>query len=138
VINVGLIDANVLKKEIESYLLPYREVNYQLANSLYTAVYTLIISAPIVDAEPVVYCKDCFYSEELSKYIKEQYGSNVVHCTHPHWGGKLMKDYGFCCFGERNENKEIQICLTEDCPYQKGNPCEAWETCGGFEGKENE
>ena len=102
-----------------------------------------IRNAPIVDAkpvaycEPVVYCKDCFYSEELSKYIKEQYGSNVVHCTHPHWGGKLMKDYGFCCFGERNENNDIPICLTEDCPYQKGSPCEAWETCGGFEGKEN-
>jgi hypothetical protein len=72
VINVGLIDANVLKKEIESYLLPYREVNYQLANSLYTAVYTLIISAPTVDAEPVRHgniietIKDGKYHREFS------------------------------------------------------------------------
>lgn len=32
--------------------------------------------------------------------------------------------------------ERAKICLTEDCPYQKGNPCEAAEGCGGFEGAE--
>lgn len=36
-----------------------------------------------------------------------------------------------------NTNSETQKhCLTEDCPYQKGDPCEAAETCGGYEGAE--
>lgn len=26
-------------------------------------------------------------------------------------------------------------CMTEDCPYQKGDPCEAADVCGGFEGE---
>lgn len=32
--------------------------------------------------------------------------------------------------------KGAKYCLTEDCPYQKGNPCEAAEGCGGYEGAE--
>lgn len=73
-----------------------------------------------VDAEPVVYCKDC-----------------VLHggCTFEDmFVGICHLEKAFCCVGKRKENKDIPICLTEDCPYQKGNPCEAWETCGGFEG----
>ena len=28
-----------------------------------------------------------------------------------------------------------KICLTEDCPYQDGQPCKAAEGCGGYEGE---
>jgi len=28
-----------------------------------------------------------------------------------------------------------KFCLTEDCPFQIGMPCEAAETCGGYEGE---
>ena len=38
-------------------------------------------------------------------------------------------------YEDEAELKEREkICITEDCPYQKGNPCEAAEGCGGFEG----
>ena len=40
-----------------------------------------------------------------------------------------------CEYEDEAELKDREkICLTEDCPYQKGNPCEAAEGCGGFEG----
>lgn len=87
----------------------------------------LIIDAPTVDAVLVVRCEDCHHAH---KYKHE---SPYVYCMH-HGMTKYQNDF---CSNGINENKEIQICLTEDCPYQKGNPCEAWETCGGFEGKEN-
>lgn len=62
-----------------------------------------IFWAPTVDAEPVVRCKDCFYSEPLSDYMKKQYGDNVVRCNHPHFGLNLMRKELFCCFGERKD-----------------------------------
>ena len=39
---------------------------------------------------------------------------------------------------EEKEEKEenAMYCMTEDCPYQKGEPCTAAEGCGGFEGVE--
>lgn len=87
-----------------------------------------IRNASIVDAVLVVRCKDCHHAH---KYKHE---SPYVYCVH-HGMTKYQNDF---CSNGINENKDIPICLTEDCPYQKGNPCEAWETCGGFEGKENE
>lgn len=39
-------------------------------------------------------------------------------------------------YEDETELKErAKICLAEDCPYQKGNPCEAAEGCGGYEGE---
>lgn len=46
----------------------------------------------------------------------------------------LWLNEDFCSYGKRKP--EPKICLTEDCPYQKGNPCEAAEGCGGYEGAE--
>lgn len=63
----------------------------------------IVKEAPIVDAVEVVRCKDCFYSEPLSDYMKKQYGDNVVRCNHPHFGLNLMKKELFCCFGEHKD-----------------------------------
>lgn len=42
-----------------------------------------------------------------------------------------------CEYEDEAELKErAKICFTEDCSYQTGNPCEAAEGCGGFEGAE--
>lgn len=33
------------------------------------------------------------------------------------------------------QKANVKHCMTEDCPYQKGDPCETAEGCGGFEGE---
>ena len=86
-----LIDADELEKNLSNDL-PYK-----------SSVKRVLIQAPTVDAVEVVRCKDCFYSEPLSDYMKKQYGDNVVRCNHPHFGLNLMKKELFCCFGERRD-----------------------------------
>ena len=68
----------------------------------------------------VVHCGECEYRSKYGE-CKNALGEPEV----------ALSDY--CSGGSR---KPQLICLTEDCPYQQGNPCEAAEGCGGFEGAE--
>ena len=76
----------------------------------------------------VVYCKECECWEEIG-------GFGVGSCTdfHANKNHSARDMDRFCAYGKR---KEPKICITEDCPYQQGNPCEAAEGCGGYEGAE--
>lgn len=71
----------------------------------------------------VVHCKNCEF------YGMETYDA-FMNCK---LSGHARGEKDYCSMAER---KEQLICLTEDCPYQTGNPCEAAEGCGGFEGAE--
>ena len=56
-----------------------------------------IDSAPTIDAEPVVYCKDCKY------YIDPQIGDELsVRCVQWHTA-RFTREDDFCSYGERRE-----------------------------------
>lgn len=100
VASVGVIDMRLIDADALIVDLQHRCSN----ETFYKQVKeSLIDCAPTIDAVEVVRCKDCFYSEPLSDYMKKQYGDNVVRCNHPHFGLNLMKKELFCCFGEHKD-----------------------------------
>ena len=60
---------------------------------------------PTVDAVPVVRCEKCTHHKGLNAMEKFEYGSNVVWCNIPHFGGVLMKNDAFCSYGERKDGE---------------------------------
>ena len=56
----------------------------------------MVINAPIVDAVPVVRCKDCIYSYE-------EFG--FIHCTFGPYGDCKVPSQFYCAEGKRKENK---------------------------------
>ena len=69
----------------------------------------------------VTHCVDCEHFKPRCEY--DIYGTCAVN------GIGLWKQDDYCSRG----SLKFRYCYTEDCPYQKGEPCEAWENCGGFE-----
>ena len=78
----------------------------------------------------VVRCGECeqWHQDEILETT-----SCGIFCTCRGYEYETKADF-FCGHGARTI--EPKICITEDCPYQKGNPCEAAEGCGGYEGAE--
>jgi len=72
-----------------------------------------------------VRCGECEHAHEHTIVGKK----GLMHCFH-HAMTKLPND--FCSCGEHKG----KVCASKDCSYQQGNPCEAAEGCGGFEGAE--
>lgn len=83
---------------------------------------------------PVVRCSECKYSRALNKDEAQIYLEGISMCRNTECGQEPVWGNDFCSDGEYRDI--AKICLTEDCPYQKGNPCEAAEGCGGYEGAE--
>ena len=59
-----------------------------------------IEAMPTADAVPVVRCEKCKHHKGLNAMEKFEYGSNVVWCNIPHFGGVLMKNDAFCSYGD--------------------------------------
>ena len=58
----------------------------------------MVINAPIIDAVPVVRCKDCKYGEVDDADLPTQYLCN-------YHGADWNDENHFCSYGEREENK---------------------------------
>lgn len=82
----------------------------------------------------VVRCSECKYSRALNKEEAQVYLEGISMCRNTECGQEPVWGNDFCSDGEYRDI--AKICLTEDCPYQQGNPCEAAEGCGGYEGAE--
>jgi len=94
----------------------------------------------IYDGEEITIgqCETCKY-EKLASAEEPCFvcGNGASDC--PLYGQDLNEKACANCkweeIGSVDDDKKSKICLTEDCPFQDGNPCAAAETCGGFEGE---
>ena len=65
-----------------------------------------ILAAPIVDAVPVVRCKDCKYHHWKQEPC---HGKTVHYCELPHMRGiEVFKEF-FCYYGKQKESDEVNL-----------------------------
>ena len=85
-----LIDADVLMRTFAEFVAPSNRSDFARIPTWNDAV-SLLGSAPTVDAEPVVRCKDCIHWS----YANEEC---IYHDFEDH-------PYGYCAWGERREDE---------------------------------
>ena len=95
-----LIDADDLRA-VKFHALPYTHIHpvgaepYSYELGWNDAIDAIIDSADTVDAEPIVRCKDCKYSEPKKQAEKH-------HCR---WWYRSVNTKDFCSRGERKDNE---------------------------------
>lgn len=82
-----LIDADAL---VKNFAVPSNELFYA------GTVLEYIKDAPTLDAEPVVYCKDCAYCRPLTKDEKHRFDEYPIYCLH---NGLGVLEHDFCSYG---------------------------------------
>ena len=85
-----LIDADALKKEVESIMSETMDMSFQIYAQGFC---TTIDNAPTIDAVPIVRCEECEHS--MNKHI----GGYKKCALLDAW----MQDGSFCSNGERSE-----------------------------------
>ena len=108
-IMADLIDREELKKSILKWL-PSEDYDPERSGlrfdeDLVVSLMMEIEEQPTIDAVPVVRCEKCIHHKGLNAMEKFEYGSNVVWCNIPHFGGVLMKNDDFCSYGERGDGE---------------------------------
>lgn len=82
-----LIDRDAL---LERLGFEYRKIGDVEPNS----TFDIILKAPTIEAEPVVYCKDCKHTDTD--------GCGAIYCKK--WDRWEMEHDFYCAYGERKEN----------------------------------
>ena len=92
-----LIDGDELAKRIkeEGNHQYYALCNMEATHN-YADCYSKVLSAPTIDAGPIVRCRDCKYWDE-----KYSFCINTEKC----FGGETTPDW-FCASGEREDNAD--------------------------------
>ena len=93
--DMRLIDREKLLETLDSY---------ELTKWYHGDLITIIFDAPTVEAELVVYCKDCVshrgLDEEESRILSRILKNNYCYCNRIN---KYMPECGFCSMGKRKE-----------------------------------
>lgn len=82
-----LISADALQEWIRSYLSVFKKYDWR-------DILQIIRRQPVVDAVPVVRCKDCRFHE--------RHEPGMVWC--PNVIGSWIEENGYCSMGERRED----------------------------------
>lgn len=106
---MDLIDREELEKSILKWL-PSEDYDPERSRlrfdeDLVVSLMMEIEEQPTIDAVEVVRCEKCIHHKGLNAMEKFEYGSNVVWCNIPHFGGVLMKNDDFCSYGERGDGE---------------------------------
>ena len=87
-----LIDADELEKNLSNDL-PYKG-----------SVKRVLIQAPTVDAEPVVYCKDCKHSNDSGVVLMcDVLNRNDKYCHDRQYNSFIVDEDHFCKWGKRRD-----------------------------------
>lgn len=96
-----LIDANALMKRIAHHTIhdSLKRITFEAANTYEQVkgdMFSLVQKAPIVDAVPVVRCRDCVHNEDedVCPFVRVDRGENWFEIIKPH-------PDGFCHMGAK-------------------------------------
>ena len=102
-----LIDADALMQTYAKFVAPSNNSDFENEPTWNDAV-SLLESAPTVDAEPVIRCKDCYYCATEKSFGKEYLYCDAFyeHAEGDLIGASLMVEPNhFCSWGERREDE---------------------------------